>query len=433
MAATLLCNWSWAQSPAGEAPVIRATRKSIRIHDGELSEEGVLVPEANPDRYFYRRSRSPRKITVVTDVESASFEVRQSEVHDLVVMLNDTQRCVLRIEPHIPLRAVSDGAAGGDGRQGTALVTLPMTIGFNNKPYISARINDGPIQGFLLDLGTTGSGVVPGSAARSGVRFNGMASMGSVGDATSTGMSFGNTVRLGPLTWTNVPLFEHRGGRALFGENGIIGNNVLEDRVVELNYTEKVFRIHATLPPLPDGYRRIPMRMIHGVPHIPVEFEEAGSRFVHWLMFDTGFENSVLINSRTASEHHMYGVQRVGSRSSRQNGKTVVVCYSGLGFGSLRATNVPVELQERGSGPYPVELLGNDLLKRFDCFIDYHGEAVHLRPNADFNMPYGRNRRVLQTLGVGLGAAVLVAALLGYRTRLKHLKPGSRTAASSLP
>jgi hypothetical protein len=27
----------------------------------------------------------------------------------------------------------------------------------------------------------------------------------------------------------------------------------------------------------------------------------------------------------------------------------------------------------------------------------------------------------------------LVAALLGYRTRLKHLKPGSRTAATSLP
>ena len=397
IAATLLIvfnAWSSLGEPTtNQLPSIKAHSISVLVEDGATSEHGVLVPNAKPDRYQYRWSKEPRNITFTTDAESISFQVRTSEVHDFVVLLNTTQQCWVRIEPRKPLRAHFNQAGPDAAIPPPFLVAIPLSIRLNNKPYISAHINDGPEQGFLLDIGTTGSGIATKSAANSGVRFGDSAEMGAVDGTKSIGMSTGNSVHIGSLTWTNVPLFEQIGGNPFFGEHGIIGNNVLETLVIELNYTENLFRIHPSIPTLPLGFSKLPMRMIHGVPHIPVEFIEADKSFTHWMMFDTGYENTVLLNHRTATKHQMYQAgSKLGDRNGRQNGKTEIVVFPKIKLGNHLITNVPVDLQVPGVTPYPLELLGNDLLKRFDCFIDYHDEVIYLRPNLHLHRPYDRAR-----------------------------------------
>ena len=400
-------------------PSIKASSTSILVEDGATSERGVLEPNAKPDRYQYRRAKEPRNITFTTDIESISFRVRESEVHDFVVVLNKTQQCLLKIEPRELLRARINQTGPAASTSTNFLVAVPLSTRLNNKPYISARINDGPEQTFLLDIGTTGSGIAAQSAAKSGVGFGSSAMMGAVEGAKSVGMSSGNAVHIGCLTWAKVPLFEHTGGNTFLGEHGIIGNNVLEDQVIELCYTEGVFRIHPSLPKLPVGFSKLPMRMIHGVPHVPVEFIEAGRSFTHWLMFDTGYENAALLSHRTASEHQMYQAgSKQGDRDGRQNGKTKIVAFPLLRFGDHVITNVPVDLQLPGVKPYPVELLGNDLLKRFDCFIDYNDEAIYLRPNLHFHDPYDRARslgRLCLWSAISVAAAGLV--IIGHRRK----------------
>jgi predicted aspartyl protease len=407
-------------------PSIQASSMSVLVEDGATSDRGILEPNAKPDRYQYRRSKEPRNITFTTDIEAISFRVKESEVHDFVVLLNKTQHCRIRIEPRKFLQARINPTGLTTATTTSFLVAIPLATRLNNKPYISARINDGPEQGFLLDIGATGTGIATGSAAKSGVRFSGSAKMGSVQEAASIGMSSGNSVHLGYLTWTNVPIFEQRGGNTLLSEHGIIGNNVLENQVIELNYTESVFRIHPSLPSLPVGFSKIPMRMIHGVPHIPVEFIEADKSFTQWMMFDTGYENTVLLNHRTASKHQMYQAgSKLGERTSRQNGKTEIVAFPRLKFGSHVITNVPVDLQMPGAKPYPLELLGNDLLKRFDCFIDYKDEAIYLRPNLHLHGSYDRAR----TLGRFVLWSALSAAAAGLvivRCRRKSRILGTR-------
>jgi hypothetical protein len=159
--------------------------------------------------------------------------------------------------------------------------------------------------------------------------------------------------------------------------------------------------------------------MIHDVPHLPVEFIESDKSFTHWMMFDTGYENAVLLNHRTASQHTLYQAgSKLGNRVGRQNGRTAIVAYPQLKFGSHIITNVPVDLQQPGVDPYPVELLGNDLLKRFDCFIDYNDEAIYLRPNLYFNAPYDRARTLGRfLLGSALAAAAAVGVMAWHRRK----------------
>lgn len=420
MAFIALNSWrTLGETATNGLPSIKANSIAVLVEDGATSERGVLEPNAKPDRYQYRRSKEPRNITFTTDVESISFRVKESEVHDFMVLLNKTQQCLLRIEPRRPLQAQINQPGSPTSITASFSVAIPLSIRLNNMPYIPARINDGPEQDLLLDIGTTGSGITARSAAKSGVRFGGSARMGAVEGVDSIGMSSGNSVHIGFLSWTNVPLFEHSAGNTFLGNHGIIGNNVLENQVIELSYTEGVFRIHSSIPDLPAGFSKLPMRMMHGVPHIPVEFMEADKSFTHWLMFDTGYENTVLLNHRIASKHQMYQAgAKLGDRVSRQNGRTRIVAYPRLRFGTHIITNVPVDLQESGVDPYPLELLGNDLLKRFDCFIDYQDEAVYLRPNLHFDGPWDRAR----TLGrIAVWSAISVAALglviLGCRRR----------------
>jgi Aspartyl protease len=426
IALTTFNSWGLSgETSTNLVPSIRANSISVLVEDGATSERGVLVPSAKPDRYQYRRSKEPRNITFTTDIESISFRVKESEVHDFVVLLKKTQQCLLRIEPRRPLQAQINRIGPPPSTATHFLVAIPLSTRLNNKPYIPARINDGPELRFLLDIGTTGSGIATQSASRSGVRFGGSAIMGAVEGTESIGMSSGNTVHIGSLTWTNVPLFEHKGGNTFPGEHGIIGNSVLEDQVIEINYTESVFRIHPSMPDLPVGYSKLPMRMIHAVPHIPVEFIESDRSFTHWMMFDTGYENAILLNHRTASEHRMYQAgSRLGNRVGRQNGKTGIVGFPRLKFGNHIITNVPVDLQLPGVNPYPVELLGNDLLKRFDCFIDYNDEAIYLRPNLHFDAPYDRARRLGRfVLGAAISAATagMVIVIVGYRRKSRVL------------
>jgi hypothetical protein len=400
-------------------PGIQATSLSVVVEDGAHRERGVLVPGAKPDRYQYRRSKEPRNITFTTDIESISFRVKETEVHDFFVLLNKTQQCLLRIEPRRSLQARINPKEPDTSNTTRILVDIPLSTRLNNKPYISARINEGPELGFLLDIGTTGSGIAARSASKSGVRFGSSANMGAVEGTQSIGISTGNSIHVGSLTWTNVPLFEHNGGNTLLGDHGIIGNNILESHVIELNYTEGVFRIHRSMPNLPVGYSKLPMRMIHDVPHLPVEFIESDKSFTHWMMFDTGYENAVLLNHRTASQHTLYQAgSKLGNRVGRQNGRTAIVAYPQLKFGSHIITNVPVDLQQPGVDPYPVELLGNDLLKRFDCFIDYNDEAIYLRPNLYFNAPYDRARTLGRfLLGSALAAAAAVGVMAWHRRK----------------
>ena len=434
--AALIPFTSWrivGETTTNSLPSIQANSISVLVEDGETSERGVLVPEAKPDRYQYRRSKVPRNITFTTDIESISFRVQESEVHDFVILLNKTQPCLLRIEPRESLRAQLHQTGLPSPATTHVLVSIPLSTGLNNKPYISARINDGPEQGFLLDLGATGSGIATGSAAKSGVQFGGSARMGAVEGAGSIGMSRGNSVHIGSLTWTNVPLFQHTGGSPLLGEHGIIGNNVMENYVVELSYTENVLRIHSSLPSLPMGFSKLPMRMIHGVPHIPVEFLGADQSFTQWMMFDTGYDNAVLLNHRTASNHQVYQAgSQLGDRSSRQNGETRIVAFPRLKFGNHIVTNVPVDLQMPGAEPYPLELLGNDLLRRFDCVIDYHDEAIYLRPNHHFHGPYDRAR----TLGRFMVCGTFVVAVAGFafaRHRRRRRFLGAKSARRPEP
>lgn len=405
-------------------PSIKANSLSVLVEDGATSERGNLVPNAKPDRYQYRRSKEPRNITFTTDVESISFRVKESEVHDFVVLLNKTQQCLLRIEPRKSLRAQINQTGLTTSTTINFLVASHLSTRLNNKPYISARINDGPEQGFLLDIGTTGSGIAAKSAAKSGVRFGGSAKMGAVEGTKSIGMSSGNSVHIGSLTWTNVPLFEQTGGNTFLGEHGIIGNNLLENQVIELNYTESVFRIHPSMPNLPVGFSKLPMRMIHGVPHIPAEFIDSGNSFTQWMMFDTGYENAVLLNHHIASKHQMYQAgPKLEDRSGRQNGKTEIVAFPRLKLGDHIITNVPVDLQLPGVKPYPLELLGNDLLKRFDCFIDYNDEAIYLRPNLHFHGPYDRARTLGRyVLWSAISAAAAGLVIVWYRRKSRILR-----------
>ena len=416
---------SLGETITNSLPSIKASSLSVLVEDGAISERGTLVPNAKPDRYQYRRSKEPRNITFKTDLESISFRVKESEVHEFVVLLNKTQQCLLKIEPRRFLRAHIK-QAGLTNSATNILVAIPLSTRLNNKPYISARINDGPEQGFLLDIGATGSGIAAKSAAKSGVRFGGSAKMGSVEGTKSIGMSSGNSVHIGSLTWTNVPLFEQRGGNAFLGEHGIIGNNLLENQVIELNYTESVFRIHPSIPKLPAGFSKLPMRMIHGVPHIPVEFIAADKSFTQWMMFDTGYENTALLNHRTASKHEMYQVgSKLGDRNGRQNGKTEIVAFPRLKFGDHIITNAPVDLQLPGVKPYPLELLGNDLLKRFDCFIDYYDEAIYLRPNFLLHGPYDRARSLGRFVLWSAISAAAVGLVIVWYWRKSRILPTS--------
>ncbi len=76
-------------------PTIKASSLQVDIKvDGNLMKNAwTIVPEANPDIY----RTSAKKVTFYTDIDSISFDVKQDEQYDFVILLNGKDSANTRI------------------------------------------------------------------------------------------------------------------------------------------------------------------------------------------------------------------------------------------------------------------------------------------------------------------------------------------------
>lgn len=396
---------------AQQLPVIRALSNSVDVKDGDNFKKGYwyITPEKKIDTFFVERFKGNKKVSFYTDIDSISFAVALGETHDFIIVLNNKDSAYTRVYAGLPVK-VSYQRKCAD----CITDTIPFTLGWNNLIHMKGCINNSDMLDLIFDTGA--NGVVLSDDAYSKnvkVKIDGSIEGHGIGGSSQDELSKSNNLNIAGISWNNVALSVKHAGKP--NADGVIGYNVFDGNIVEINYDKKVLVIHQSLPSQAKKYSRYDLTFKDGLSHIKLILNNDRKKTEGLFNFDTGSSETLFVNNEFASANELYNsMKKVGSDKLKGGGSNKIVVEKLLlpslliGGYELKDIRIGVEDASANDGP-SFNIVGNDILKRFNAIIDYQNDVVYLRQNTLVNNLY-LNEKITYVLWIG-GVFVLFLSL----------------------
>jgi hypothetical protein len=391
-----------------ELPVVRANSPHVDVRDGDRLFKGgwEITPAVPLDIYVPRRSDEPVTVTFITDVESRSFVVRPGEKVDFVFLLNGRDRCRTQLwTKERPARRAPETPLGP--------ITIPFTF-IDGKPFIQARINDSSILSMLFDTGAATT-VINASAIEKGVAptFDGTVLNVGTGGAVERQTASDNRIAIAGLYWEHESVLALE--RIVGAGDGIIGINIFDGKVVEVDYERMVLVIHDDLPEHAASFISVPIAYDGTLLTVDGTFGTSSGDVVVPMVINTGGTGALMGNALLAdvAERHE-GYKVLGSAYSSGVGPRRVAMkvlsvpeFSLAGHQFLGIPmHVPSQKEESDvpavSSDGPRGTLCLDVLSKFNMMLDFKNHYAYFRPNSRIDDP-------IRWSGGGLSVAVWIA------------------------
>ncbi|SIN69458.1 Aspartyl protease [Singulisphaera sp. GP187] len=408
LASTVFPNPVTAQQ---DIPILKSRSKVITIVDGDhvKSNHWTLMPERHPDIYYVELPMKPHSVTFRSDIDSITFSVNYGDQYDFAILLNDKVVCATQVraayrklQPYS--RTASDRPATG--------ITIPFSLGDNDKIYIKARLNKGKFLDFQFDLGCGGSVIKKSSVLNANMQFDGTANLINSDGNNVVPSSSTNHLQIEHLHWDGLPFVV--GDNMTRREDGLLGNALFQDKVIEINYDRKVLVVHDFLPPIDSKYSKHKMILDGVVPFIQGTLSIADEQRKGWFMFDTGAYTSILSSNKMSPGSKLFDELQ---KLLWNNQATSSAPRLSVGDHAFAGFNYSIRNHEGDDDR--LGLLGNDILKRFNVILDNQNGLIYLQPNTLARDPF-RNPEYYLARVIVIFGLLLIAASGWFIYRRQH-------------
>lgn len=369
-------------------PVIRATSRQALIIEGDQEERTAwwLSPEARPDVHVITKNPRPRWVRFYTDRDSIKIRLKPGQQFDFVVLLNGKDSCFTRLESKA---AVTKFARQNPERHDT----IPFILTEYNNIRIKACLNHTDTLFLKFDSGTTGLLLTHESIA---AKTNLLADQAGVREGKARPdydkMNPYNTLSLGNLTWDSLPIYPVvLSGQ---GTDGRFGWDLFDGRIVEIDYDNSLFIVHSKMPKTSRGHSKLPIIYSHSLFCIEGTLEVQGKKYQNRFLFDNGYQRTIMLDTTLLARQNFPGDLKVIKKTIMQNGQgkefpVVTVNNEKLILGNSSLLNIPAQkLATANPAGFPVHILGNEVLKRFNTILDFQKNHIYLKPNKLMYLPY---------------------------------------------
>ncbi|GAB4045866.1 hypothetical protein [Spirosoma litoris] len=174
--------------------------------------------------------------------------------------------------------------------------------------------------------------------------------------------------------------------------DGRFGWDLFKDKIVEVDYDKSLLIVHSALPRAvaeSDVYTKLDIDFIKDLMLVKGSIEQDGVINEDLFLFDSGYQRSVMLDNDLLREggfptDKMAIIKKVVMKGAQGNEIPVITAnLNTLTIGKYQLRNVPVQ-QVTTSKPVKgknIHILGNDVLKRFNSFLDFQHKVVYLKPN----------------------------------------------------
>jgi hypothetical protein len=367
--------------------IIKATSKTASVNDGGVLNKNFwrLVPEAKPDIYTADRTRKTKWVTFYTDIDSIKVKVKPGTVFDFIVLLNGKDSCYTQIASVISLEKNAKNIK-------ITHDTIPFRL-HRNTIFVQSIMNDKDSLTLHLDLGSFDLRITRDAILKKTHLLPNREEVlaGKVKPnysklAKVSKLQMGNLILENP---TVVPtlLTSH-------DADGRFAGNLFEGKVIEIDYDKNLIIIHSKLPKKLDGFSKSKLEFISSYPCIKGVINAQDKNYETSFILDTGSEMAMLLDSTWRIRNKFPTDLKLIKLTSFKDPRNVkyesrVVNLPKATFQNIPLINVPTTLMgSRNPTGFEINLLGNDVLKRFNTIIDFRNDYIYLKPNSLFNMPF---------------------------------------------
>jgi hypothetical protein len=192
---------------------------------------------------------------------------------------------------------------------------------------------------------------------------------------------------------------------------GTIGNDVLADAVVEIDYVRQTVRVYdpATYQYSGRG-KSFHLNLASGEPVLQAKFSEANGKALEGdFAVDTALNASIVISGKFGQAHHLhFGRAKTIPATDLELGEVQQPVFARIMQVNLGPYEIrdPIAVFSRGDSPADVKSrlagrLGAGLLRRFTVTFDYPHQRLILDPNSDFRIDDSEDMSGLAVVATG--------------------------------
>lgn len=357
-------------------PVLKAnSSKAIIIEDHTLTTDWNIDPSVKPDVYTVSKIAQGSKIVKIkTDIDSIKISIKQGEKKDFIILLKGKDSCYTRIESTIPKDFSTATPAFHD--------SIRLGINEQNTMFVKAALNKTDSLTLNFDTGTVNLSLTK-EALKDKIK-----------QPLKPGpniLSIGNKKYQG-FRIRQVELSGH-------GTDGRFGWDLFDGMVVELNYDLGVMVVHSQLPDFvkrDKSYEKLNIKYYDQLFFVETTIQEGSKKNKDWFLFDTGYQRTAMLDEPLLKEQNfptdqMKVIKKVMMKGGQGNEIPVITAnLESLALGKYKLKNIPAQLlsESRLVSNRRMNILGNEILKRFNVFLDFQQNVVYLKPNKLFNDHY---------------------------------------------
>lgn len=334
-----------------------------------------LDPSAKPDIYTVSRiTKGSRTVKISTDIDSVKVTVKKGQAKELVILLKGRDSCWTRIESLKPKDFSSVQPPFSD--------SLRMGINEQNTLFVKAVLNGTDSLTLNFDTGSNNLSLTA-ETLRNKISqpLKGRKNILSLGKKEYEGF------RIYP-----VELSGH-------GTDGRFGWDLFDGMVVELNYDRGLMVVHSQLPGYvkkDKGFKPLPMTYFDTLFFVETAMKQGASTYTGRFLFDTGYQRTVMLDGPLLRANgfpadRMKVIKKVIMKGGMGNEIPVITSgLESLSLGGYVLKSIPAQLlsESRPIKNKKMNILGNEILKRFNVFLDFQHDIIYIKPNTLFDGNY---------------------------------------------
>jgi hypothetical protein len=198
------------------------------------------------------------------------------------------------------------------------------------------------------------------------------------------------TLDLRGLHWDSLEVFPvtHSGQ----GSDGRFGWDLFKDKVVLIDYDQRMMTIQDELPDT-RGYTAHQFERVKSALCVSGAVRVGNKSYDGRFLFDSGYQKALLLDSGLANNLDERQLKWIKVNKLRNGaGKefvTRVVMLDEIQLGDMTLQDIPAQLLNTANpATFETHILGNGCLKRFNTILDFKEYRVYLKPNSLIDAPY---------------------------------------------
>ncbi|WP_443943491.1 hypothetical protein ACJVDH_11205 [Pedobacter sp. AW1-32] len=374
--ALLFIFFSYTVHAQNKLPVVHANSKSALIFEEDNSvSRWSINPKLKTDIYITGKITKPKLVKFKTDIDSISLVIKPGKQENFIVLLNGKDSCFTRIQSpekknYSKLKpAIHDSIFFYINTYNTNLVHVV----FNQTDSLILNFDTGATE---VSLTTDALEKRVKSKPQLYNKFL--------------------EIKLGKRVYNSKVYDTQMVGNEA---DGLLGWNIFDGMIVELNYDKNLMILHSEMPKKIRNNPQVSkfnIRYMNNKPFIETSIIQGGIVNKDWFLFDLGYQSTVMLDSDLLAEGHfpaeeMKVIKKVILHGTKGNEVPVITAsLDRLQLGAFNLQNVPAQVLGQ-SKPMPgknVHILGNEILKRFNTFLDFQKNVIYLMPNSGYYLDY---------------------------------------------